>query len=233
MVALAVGAAAAIGGAAVQKRSADKATKAAKKGRDQQLAFMREGRDTAMALTQPYRDAGTQALTAMQGMLGLGGQSYDVTTDPGYQFRFGEGVRAMDASASARGGLLSGGALKELTGYGQDMASQEYMNIFKRLQTLAGGGMNAINTASNAAMGAGTNMAGAAGDFANTAASGHVAGGNIAAGLMGDLGSLAGDWAGSTNQTNSSAYRPSAGQVFGKGGNSTGSGIFNGMFPEV
>jgi len=46
-----------------------------------------------------------------------------------------EGLKALDRQAAARGGLISGGALKASQRYGQDLASQEYMNAFNRYQT--------------------------------------------------------------------------------------------------
>jgi len=55
--------------------------------------------------------------------------------DPGYAFRLSEGQKQLERTAAARGGLLSGGALKAATRYGQDMGSQEYMNAFNRYQT--------------------------------------------------------------------------------------------------
>jgi hypothetical protein len=54
--------------------------------------------------------------------------------DPGYAFRLSEGQKALDRSAAARGGLISGNALKAATGYGQEMGSQEYTNAFNRYQ---------------------------------------------------------------------------------------------------
>jgi hypothetical protein len=55
--------------------------------------------------------------------------------DPGYKFRLRQGLKALDRTASARGGLLSGGALKAAEGYGQELGSQEYGNAFNRFQT--------------------------------------------------------------------------------------------------
>jgi len=59
----------------------------------------------------------------------------DFEQDPGYSFRMSEGLKALDRQAAARGGLISGGALKASQRYGQDLASQEYMNAFNRYQT--------------------------------------------------------------------------------------------------
>ena len=52
--------------------------------------------------------------------------------DPGYSFRVSEGMKALQAGAAARGGLLSGGAQKALVGYGQQMGSQEYEKSYNR-----------------------------------------------------------------------------------------------------
>lgn len=58
----------------------------------------------------------------------------DVTeqNDPGYQFRLKQGQQALERSASAKGTLLTGGTLKDLTDYEQGAASQEYGNVYSR-----------------------------------------------------------------------------------------------------
>lgn len=53
--------------------------------------------------------------------------------DPGYQFRQDEARRALEASAAARGGLLSGSTLRGVTDLSQTLASQEYQNAYNRL----------------------------------------------------------------------------------------------------
>jgi hypothetical protein len=55
-----------------------------------------------------------------------------LANDPGVQFRLQEGANAMEASAAARGGALSGPALAALQRQGQDLASQEYGNAWQR-----------------------------------------------------------------------------------------------------
>lgn len=52
--------------------------------------------------------------------------------DPSYKFRLEEGQRALENSAAARGGLLSGNTGRALQDYGQGAASQEYGNIWGR-----------------------------------------------------------------------------------------------------
>jgi hypothetical protein len=58
--------------------------------------------------------------------------------DPGYGFRVREGLKAVDRQAAARGGLISGNALKASQAFGQEAASQEYTNAFNRFQIIRG-----------------------------------------------------------------------------------------------
>ena len=105
--------------------------------------------------------------------------------DPGYQFRLSEGMKGLERSAAARGGLLSGGTLKGIQRYGQDMASTEYQNAFNRYQaersgtlnpyqSMAGMGQSVANQVGNMGM----NYANQVGELyqggANARASGYV-----------------------------------------------------------
>lgn len=96
-----------------------------------------------------------QIATSMQG--GEGGAAPDYSAffkSPGYEFRFDEGVRARDRSASARGTLLGGGYGRELTRYGQGFATGEFTNYANRLAALAGMGQG--STTATATLGAQT-----------------------------------------------------------------------------
>lgn len=119
--------------------------------------------DANQANLKPFRDAGLSVLPELQSGLAPGGEFNknftlaDFNEDPGYQFRMDQGQKALEASAAARGGALSGGALKAISQYGQDYASNEYSNAynrfnndqttrFNRLSALAGTGQTATNT---------------------------------------------------------------------------------------
>jgi hypothetical protein len=106
------------------------------------------------------------------------------TQDPGYAFRLKEGMNALNNQAAARGGLISGNALRAAQKYGQDMASQEYGNAFNRyqiernarlapLQSLAGVGQT---TASQLGQFGATNAANV-GNMMTGAAAAQAAGG--------------------------------------------------------
>jgi hypothetical protein len=67
---------------------------------------------------------------------------FEYTADPGYAFRISEGNKSMNAAAAARGGLISGNALKAGQDYGQAAASQEYGNAFNRYLANYGNAQN-------------------------------------------------------------------------------------------
>ncbi len=62
---------------------------------------------------------------------------------PGYQFRFDEGLRGVERGANARHGALGGRTLRELERYGQGFASNEYGTTLNRLQQMSNSGQNA------------------------------------------------------------------------------------------
>ena len=84
---------------------------------------------------EPWRKAGVNALGKLEGMADytmFGPEQF--SKDPSYGFRLAEGQKALERNAAARGGLISGGALKAATRFGQEMGSQEYSNAFNRYQ---------------------------------------------------------------------------------------------------
>lgn len=122
---------------------------------------------------------------------GWNAQSWLEST-PGYQFRLGEGRRAVERSASARSGLFSGRAGKELERYGQDYGSGEWDKLYRQLGEQSGDGQNAtgtiINVAGQYGDAAGRNTI-AAGD---ARASGYLAKGNANANMWAGFGRIAG-----------------------------------------
>jgi len=88
------------------------------------------GYDPASAMQNFGGVAGYDPASAMRNF----GAS-DFQADPGYAFRLSEGMKALDRTAAARGGLLSGATLRGAQRYGSDLASQEYGNAYNRFQT--------------------------------------------------------------------------------------------------
>lgn len=89
--------------------------------------------------------------TSLTGVPAVGGQSATDPQDryggfyssPGYQFRFDEGQRGINANRAASGSLQSGDAMRALTRYGQDYASNEFNTQLNQLFSVAGLGQTA------------------------------------------------------------------------------------------
>lgn len=131
-------------------------------------------------------------VTGQSGGGSVGGSSSGIPgMDPGYDFRLQQGLGALQKSAASRGTLLTGGALKALTSFGQGMASQEYANAFNRQYSLASLGENAAagqgNNNSSYAANASNTITGAG----NAAGAANIAQGNIYGNTANNLGSLA------------------------------------------
>lgn len=56
----------------------------------------------------------------------------DAKKEPGYQFAADEGRRALEASKAAKGVLRTGGTLKDILGWGNKFAEQNYGGVFDR-----------------------------------------------------------------------------------------------------
>lgn len=55
-----------------------------------------------------------------------------IADNPAYQFRLQQGNQAIERAAASKGTLLTGGTLKDLTGFSQGLASTEYDNAYQR-----------------------------------------------------------------------------------------------------
>jgi hypothetical protein len=173
-------------GANAASKAADTQAGAADRAAELQYKMYQEN----VQRQQPFLEAGVGALnklTAAADYKPFGMDQYKA--DPGYAFRLSEGQKALDRQAAARGGLISGGALKAATRYGQDMGSQEYMNAFNRyqteraallnpLQSLAGVGQTTASNLGSAGQSYGAGASEAYMGGANARASGYVGGAN-------------------------------------------------------
>lgn len=101
----------------------------------EQLALQQRMYEEGVTRQQPWLEAGKTALNKLVPLTDY--QQFGMPqfqADPGYGFRMSEGMKALERSAAARGGLLSGSTLKATQRFGQDLASQEYQNAFNRYQ---------------------------------------------------------------------------------------------------
>lgn len=195
---------------------ANQQAKAAKNAAAQQAAaaekssqIQKDMFDQVRGDLNPYRTAGSDALAQLMGKMqpnGFFNQTYsgqDIYDDHSYQFRVNQGNNAIQGSAAAQGGLLSGATLKALQNYGQESASQEYQNAYNRfnadqtnqynrLSNLVGVGQNAAAQTGNAGTQTAQAIANNTMQGANSQAAGTIAAGNSTANSFGSLLGLAG-----------------------------------------
>lgn len=181
-----------IGGALLGGSAAKKAASVQASAADRAAELQKEQYEQTRQDLAPWRAAGEQALNKLIPMSDYTKFGMDqFTADPGYAFRLSEGQKALDRSAAARGGLISGSALKAAQRYGQDMGSQEYQNAFNRyqternamlnpLQSLAGIGQTATNQLGQAGQNYATNAGNAYGAAGQATASGYTGVANAA-----------------------------------------------------
>jgi len=155
------------------------------------IASARQGDQNAMNNYRPPQGAGSQS--ADFGKYARDFNMSDFQQDPGYAFRLSEGQKALDRSAAARGGLISGGALKAATRFGQDMGSQEYQNAFNRYQTNRSNQLQPLGNLMASGQSAASNQGSAAGQYGTNVGNLTMQAGNaMAAGQMGSANTLAG-----------------------------------------
>lgn len=183
----------ALTGAYASNKAASVQSDAAKYAADlQNQQFERQ-----LQLQAPFREAGVRALPELEAAsryTPFGMSQFQ--QDPGYAFRMSEGMKGLERSAAARGGLLSGSTLKGIQRFGQDLASQEYTNAFNRyqternarlnpLQSLAGIGQTSTNQLGAAGQTMASNVGQAMGASAQARASGYMGGANALSGALG------------------------------------------------
>jgi hypothetical protein len=111
--------------------------------------------------------------------------------DPGYAFRLSEGQKALDRQAAARGGLISGSALKAAQRYGQDMGSQEYTNAFNRYQTERNAQLNPLQSLAGVGQTTAQNLGQAGQNMATNVGNAYMGGANAqAAGTIGSANAI-------------------------------------------
>ncbi len=194
-----IGAGASLIGGAMASSAASKAAKTQAKSADKATELQKQMYEEGVVRQKPFYEAGITAQNRLMDLLGLSDRTTaegygsgirpfgmsDFQADPGYAFRMKEGLKSLDQQAAARGGLISGNALRAAQQYGQDLGSQEYQNAYNRyrtnrsdvltpLQSILGQGQTTASelgrTGANYATNAGSNMIAAG----NARASGYV-----------------------------------------------------------
>jgi hypothetical protein len=141
----AVTAAATVGSAAIGSNASSKAARAQSNAAAQDLALRKQMYEEQVARAQPFLQAGQGGVNRLSELLGVGGDAnaagygslggpFTMETfekDPFYQYSLNKGIKDLERTAAARGGLLSGSTIR---GY-KNVQGNEYENAFNRYYT--------------------------------------------------------------------------------------------------
>jgi hypothetical protein len=186
-VATAIVGSAVIGGYSANKAAKTQARSAAEATAAQERMFNRQ-----VELQEPFRQAGVNALPeliAASRYQPFGMEQFQ--QDPGYVFRVKEGLRALENRAAAAGTRVSGNQLRGVVRYGQELASQDWMNSFNRFQAERAARLNPLQSLAGMGQTTAANVAGQVGQFGQAMGANIIGAGNArASGYMGTANAL-------------------------------------------
>jgi hypothetical protein len=167
--------------------------------------------DTTQANLAPYMTAGKNALAALDFGLGIGpdkggsagsgaygslSQPFTAAQyqeSPGYKFQFGQGVQAVQNSASAAGGIGGGNTLRALTQFGQGLANTDYYQAMQAYMAQQQQRYGMLSGAANSGQSAAAGLGGLSTQVGNSVGNNIVGAGNaLAAGTLGVAGAASG-----------------------------------------
>jgi hypothetical protein len=138
--------------------------------------------DTQRKDAEPWRQAGMAALTGLQDDDYMRDFTMnDFQADPGYEFRMAEGMKAIERSAAAKGGLGSGATLKALTRFSQGTASDEFNNAYNRFNADRDRRFNRLSSLAGVGQTANSQVAQAGQNYANAYGQNVIGAGNAQA----------------------------------------------------
>jgi hypothetical protein len=210
-----VAAAATAASAATKYKAAGKAGEAAAAGYERGADFNKQMYDEAVGRAGTQMQAGDAATNRLMELLGIGpntsaqgygqfGGPFTMETfkaDPFYQYSLNQGVKDLERTAAARGGLLSGSTIR---GY-KDVQSKEYENAMNRyfankaatispFQQLSGQQVNVLGQLANVGTNIGGNVARMYGAGGESKASQYLTQGKTLSDLYSSGSQQYGDW---------------------------------------
>ena len=166
-----MGSGAAKNAAGAQENAAQQGLQNSQTNQQNSIAAQQQATQQQQQAESPYTTAGAGAANQLSSLLGSPGggwnQSFQAPTaaqaaaTPGYQFQLQQGENALQNSAAANGGLLSGNEAAAQQQYGQGLAStnyqqtynnafQNYLQNYQQYQNQVGNLQNLANTGQTA-----------------------------------------------------------------------------------
>lgn len=190
-----IGAGASLIGGAMASSAASKAAKTQARSADKATELQKQMYEEGVVRQKPFYEAGITAQNRLMDLLGLSDRTTaegygsgirpfgmsDFQADPGYAFRMKEGLKSLDQQAAARGGLISGNALRAAQQYGQDLGSQEYQNAYNRYRTNRSDVLTPLQSILGQGQTTASELGSAGANYATNAGSNMIAAGNARA----------------------------------------------------
>jgi hypothetical protein len=143
--------------------------------------------DALQKLLQPFVSGGTNAMTALSNLIGLGGSNAqasavsEIQNSPEFTAALQSGENAIRQNASATGGLRGGNTQAALAQFSPQLLAQTINNQYSRLGNLASLGQNAAAGVGNAGLSTGSGISNLLQQKGAALAGGQLAQGNAAA----------------------------------------------------
>jgi len=199
------------------KKQGDAAKDASRAGQQSAQAGIEEQRAAREQFQQniaPFLGSGTSALSRLQAV--NDGNYTDFYKAPDYAAAFDQGLQAINRSASATGGLRSGGNSADLVKYGQNMAAQQLGNYRSSLMGLAQMGQNAAVGAGGLGQQSANAISGLYGQQGAAAGAGAINSANATSSALSGLAGIAGQYAANRQSSYANSVGPVTRQNIGR-----------------
>lgn len=146
------------------KQSSATASKALQQGYDTGRTDITSGADKAYGYLDPFVASGGKANALLMDALGVNGPEAqaryysEYQHDPGFEAEMAGGVKALDTSATARGGLYSGNAMKAVSDYGRTKIGESFTRRINALMPIAAQGGQMAGAAAGVASNTGNTL---------------------------------------------------------------------------
>ena len=214
-------------GSAFKSSSAKKASRNAS---DAQIKSTQMGIDEQRAqfeaiqqLLSPFVQAGTDALSSQQALIGLGGDEAqqaaisNLEQSPQFQSMLAQGENSILQNASATGGLRGGNTQGALAQFSPALLSDTIQNQFQNLSGITSLGQNAAAAVGNAGQQTGANISNLFQQQGNSRAGNALSVGEANQNLFGDIGGAIGKFSnlfGRNTQSNNDFVGPPVPTIF-------------------
>jgi hypothetical protein len=182
-----------------QSQAAKDASKAQQEGSEAGIASQERMFDRSLELQQPYREAGYNALSGIQGLMTPEGRAQSLSSyysSPEFSAMRQQQEEQTMRNAAMTGGVRSGGNQVALASIAPQLGQSFLSNLYNQYTGVANMGMGAASQGASSANYLGSSMNRAYQDMGEARGQNSLAQANITSNTMGTLGGMAFDYFG-------------------------------------